>query len=119
MHPSIYKKRLNRTQYFYDHASRLLGEIKGPYRPGNVWKLEVYTVTDQFLGAWCDDQLTPVQRGKCSPDQDRILAAMTMGQSNGIDPELVEGTSTCIGYTFKTKKAATEAFESYWADRQS
>lgn len=113
----IQMKRINRTTYLWNEAANLIGEIKGPYSPGSVWKLEVYKPNDQFAEAWRTERLTPVQRGECSVEKDRVIAAMCFGQTNALSPDIIEGHSECIGYLYKTKRAAVAAFDETCSER--
>lgn len=119
--PELRQKKIGRTTYFWSTPTSQVFEIKGPYRPGNVWKLEVYELGDrigEFLKAWVRNELTPVQRRKITKDQDRVLAAMTMGSTNQIDPELI-GKSKCLGYTIKRKKDCIEMMKKQISEKIS
>lgn len=101
-------KRIGHTTYIFCQKINVLAEIKGPYRPGDVWKAELYKTNAAFEQAWKIDKVTAVQRERITKEQDQAIAAMTWGQSNGVDPQLYT-ENLCLGYQYKTKTLAVEA----------
>jgi hypothetical protein len=96
-------KNINRVTYIR-HKDVVL-EIKGPYRPGSVWKLEYYKVKPEFDQAWDEEKLTSVQRSECTRGMDQIVAAMTLG-SPGMIAYALYTENRCLGYTYSSKGEA-------------
>jgi len=107
----IQTKRIDHTTYI--KCGAILGEIKGPYVPGSVWKSEVYHTTPAFEAAWIRGTLTPVQLGRVSQEADQLIAAMTFGQTGALDPSFYTVTE-CLGYRYKGKKLAVQAVHDYF-----
>lgn len=99
------KKKIGRHLYL-KQGSKVV-QIKGPYNPGSVWMATLYQVKPEFEASWQEGRVTPVERGRISAQANRVIAAMTMGDSAAIDPELVD-SSKCLGYLHKTQKQAIE-----------
>jgi len=104
-------KRIGHTSYI--KQGNMVGEVKGPYRPGSVWKAEVYLTNNKFEAAWERSQVTPTQLGKVDALKDRIYAAMAFGQTNAIDSTLYT-ENKCIGYMFKRKSEAVQAVTAFF-----
>lgn len=99
------KKKIGR--HLYLKSGSKVVQVKGPYRPGNVWMATLYDMKPEFEVCWQEGRVTPVERGRISAQANRVIAAMTMGDSAAIDPELVN-SSKCLGYLHKTQKKAIE-----------
>lgn len=110
---SVESKRIGYTTYLKSGSQ--LGEVKGPYNPGGVWKAEVYKTNDKFEAAWKESKLTDVQRGKISHGADRVISAMTFGSTGSVSSDLASG-QTCIGYRYKTKKDAINAIHAHFSN---
>lgn len=111
MNPTAVTKRIGHTTYI--KLGSLLGEVKGPYRPGNIWKAEIYQTKPEFEAAWIQNKVTAVQLGKVSAMEDRIFAALSFGQTNAIDHSFFT-KNKCLGYRYKSKALAVEAINQYF-----
>ena len=105
-------KRIGRSTYMKN--GNTIGRITGPWRPGNVWKADVYSATPAFEQAWKDGKVTARERGMGAA-LDQIVSAITLGMSNDIAPELINGRSKTLGYLYKTKAEAVAAIVAHFA----
>lgn len=104
-------KRIGRTSYI--KQGNILGEVKGPYKPGSVWKAEVYLTNKEFEACWERGQITPVQLGKVDSQADRVISAMSFGQTNAVDATLFT-KNECLGYLYKRKEDAVKAVHDFF-----
>lgn len=93
---------------YYTFTGTKLGKVNGPWRPGNVWKADIYDVKPEFRAAWDAGLITTRQRRQISPEFDRVVSALCLGESNDVDPSLYT-SSDCLGYRYGSKREAVEA----------
>lgn len=111
--PPVAISRHGGATYLIQRDTNRVVRITGPWRPGSVWKADSYNVKPEFHQAYADKRVTTRERGT-NPTMDSIFAAMSLGQSNDIAPELLNGYSDCLGYKFSSKKEAMDAAGAYF-----